>query len=64
MPARTPDSLLDIFGGELKGLGNFKDGGLALKLLFQFGKGLIDLIDGSYLIERQPDNTRLFCKCL
>jgi hypothetical protein len=64
MPSRTAYGILHILRGQLKGLGDFQDGGFTLKLLFQFGKGFIDLIDGTDLVEGKADNAGLFCQCL
>ena len=64
MAAGYAEGVGDFLARDLEHVGQFVGRRLALVLLLELGKGLVDLIERSDLVERQAHDAALLGKCL
>ena len=57
VPSGNTQGVVYFFFRKLQGLGQLFRGRSSFKLLFKLGKSLVDLVKGSYLVQRQANNT-------
>ena len=64
MAAAHAEGIGNLVLGDVDHFGQFFVGRLALVLLLELGEGLVDLVQGAHLVQRQTDDTALLRKGL
>ena len=59
MASGNAERVGDLVLRDVDHLGQFLVGGLPLVFLFEFGEGLVDLVQGAHLVEREPHDAGL-----